>query len=283
MRILRSTRRLSDWSQALHREGVIIGLVPTMGALHDGHRVLIRTARASCDAVAVSVFVNPRQFGPGEDLSRYSRPFRSDAALCRQEGVDVLFAPPPEAMYPPLFQTSISVHRLSQRWEGEHRADHFAGVATVVTKLLSLTRPHKTFFGQKDYQQAIVVGQLIEDINLGVKLVIHPTVREQDGLAMSSRNAYLTPAQRRTAPILYQALLAGKEGVDAGIRSGSRIRTIMLKQASAQPTVTVDYLTVCHAKTLEPLSRVRGKAVLLGAIRIGRVRLIDNVMVKARQ
>ena len=173
MQIIRTVRGISAWSRSLHREGVMIGLVPTMGALHHGHGMLIRTARIACDAVAVSLFVNPRQFGPSEDFSRYPRRFKEDAALCRREGVDVLFAPSPNMMYPPGFQTSVMVRQLSHRWEGAHRSGHFDGVATVVTKLISLVRPDKTFVGQKDYQQAVMVRQLVADLNLGAQVAIH--------------------------------------------------------------------------------------------------------------
>jgi pantoate--beta-alanine ligase len=279
MQIIRTVRGISAWSRSLHREGVMIGLVPTMGALHHGHGMLIRTARIACDAVAVSLFVNPRQFGPSEDFSRYPRRFKEDAALCRREGVDVLFAPSPNMMYPPGFQTSVMVRQLSHRWEGAHRPGHFDGVATVVTKLISLVRPDKTFFGQKDYQQAVMVKQLVADLNLGAQVAIHPTVREPDGLAMSSRNVYLTAAQRRVAPILYRALQAGRDALKAGMRSGARIRRVMANRISAEPSVRIDYLAVCDAATLEPLTRVTGKTVLLGAIRLGRIRLIDNVLV----
>jgi pantoate--beta-alanine ligase len=279
MQIIRTVRGISAWSRSLHREGVMIGLVPTMGALHHGHGMLIRTARIACDAVAVSLFVNPRQFGPSEDFSRYPRRFKEDAALCRREGVDVLFAPSPNMMYPPGFQTLVMVRQLSHRWEGAHRPGHFDGVATVVTKLISLVRPDKTFFGQKDYQQAVMVKQLVADLNLGAQVAIHPTVREPDGLAMSSRNVYLTAAQRRVAPILYRALQAGRDALKAGVRSGARIRRVMANRISAEPSVRIDYLAVCDAATLEPLTRVTGKTVLLGAIRLGRIRLIDNVLV----
>lgn len=281
MRIVRSIHAISAWSRALHREGVTIGLVPTMGALHEGHRALIRAARLSCDAVVVSLFVNPTQFGPREDYSRYPRMFKADASLCRQEGVDVLFVPSAQAMYPRSFQTSVTVRQLARRWEGEHRPHHFEGVATVVTKLLCLVRPDLAFFGQKDYQQAVLVRQLVEDLNLGAKVVICPTVREPDGLALSSRNAYLTPRQRQIATILYAALRAGEETVKKGERSAARVRQAMLRTASSAPSVRVDYLAVCDPETLEPLGRITKKAVLLGAIRLGRIRLIDNLVIRA--
>lgn len=279
MNIITAPRAMAMWSRRLQREGVTIGFVPTMGALHEGHRALIRKARLSCDALVVSLFVNPRQFGPAEDLARYPRPFARDRALCAHEGVDVLFAPSREAMYPPGFQTVVTLHELAQRWEGAVRPHHFQGVATVVTKLLCLVRPDVVVFGQKDYQQAVLVRRLVKDLNLGVRLLVHPTVREPDGLALSSRNVYLTAAQRRAAPVLYRALRAGWAAIRSGIRSGDQISRIMHDTVAAEPLAQVDYLAMCDARTLEPLRRAAGKVSLLGAIRIGKVRLIDNLLV----
>jgi len=280
MRIIRSVPAMAAWSGALHREGVAIGLVPTMGALHAGHRALIRRARLSCDAVVVSLFVNPRQFGSGEDFFRYPRQARADAALCRTEGVDVLFMPSREAMYQRGFQTSVAVRNLARRWEGERRPGHFDGVATVVTKLLSLVRPGTAFFGQKDFQQSVLVRRLVEDLNLGADIVVCPTVRDHDGLALSSRNQYLTPPQRRAAPVLYEALQAGRTAILRGIRFGLEVTGAMRKVIATEPRMRVDYLAVCNPETLEPLARVTKTAVLLGAARLGRVRLIDNLVVK---
>jgi pantoate--beta-alanine ligase len=268
------------WSAAHHREGVTVGLVPTMGALHAGHRALIRAARLSCDAVVVSLFVNPAQFGPQEDFARYPRTPASDAALCRKEGVDVLFAPPVGEIYPDGFQTTIAVPRLARRWEGERRPGHFAGVAVIVAKLLALVRPAVAVFGQKDFQQAALIKRLVEDLNLGVRVVVYPTVREADGLALSSRNVYLTPAQRRAAPVLFRALNAGRLALRSGVRSGAGVRQAMRRVLSTEPVARFEYLAVCDPDTLEPLKRVRDRAVLLGAIRIGRIRLIDNLLVK---
>ncbi|MGH7429555.1 MAG: pantoate--beta-alanine ligase [Candidatus Methylomirabilaceae bacterium] len=280
MRILRTVRSMTAWSASLHREGVMIGLVPTMGALHAGHRALIRKARLSCDALVVSLFVNPRQFGLREDFSRYPRRLRSDAQLCRAEGVDVLFVPTGEEMYPRGFATSVAVQSLSRRWEGTWRPGHFEGVATIVTKLCSLVRPQVTLFGQKDFQQSVLVRRTIQDLNLGARVVVCPTVRDDDGLALSSRNQSLTPAQRRAAPVLYAGLQAGLAAVRAGVRSASRITRIMRDRIATEPLARVEYLSVCDPRTLEPLSRVTRDAVLLGAIRLGRVRLIDNLLVR---
>jgi len=271
---------MAAWSAAYHRESVTIGLVPTMGALHAGHRALIRTARLSCDAVVVSLFVNPAQFGPQEDFARYPRKPKADAALCRKEGVDVLFAPPVGEVYPDGFQSTVSVPALARRWEGARRPGHFDGVATVVTKLLAVVRPTVAVFGQKDFQQAALIRRLVEDLDLGARVLVYPTVREADGLALSSRNVYLTPAQRRAAPVLLRALQAGRGAIRCGVRSGPRIQQAMRRIIGEESLAKVEYLAVCDPETLEPLTRVRRHAVLLGAIRIGRIRLIDNLLVK---
>jgi pantoate--beta-alanine ligase len=283
MRIIRSVSAMNAYSRALHREGVCIGFVPTMGALHEGHRALIRTARLRCDAVIVSLFVNPTQFGPHEDFLRYPRQFKQDAGMCREEDVDVLFAPSQEGMYRPGFQTGVAVHRVPQRWEGARRPSHFGGVATVVTKLLNIVRPDTAFFGQKDYQQVVVVRQLAADLNVGTTIVQCPTIREPDGLAMSSRNVYLTSAQRRAAPILYEALQDGEGAIREGVTNATRIRRRMLLKFATEPLVQVEYVSVCDPDSLEPLSRISGSVVLLGAIRLGPVRLIDNVLVKKKK
>jgi len=280
MKIIRSSQTMTAWSERLRREGVTIGFVPTMGALHDSHRALIRTARLQCDALVVSIFVNPTQFGPQEDLIKYPRPIVKDRALCRAEGVDVCFEPTATAMYPEGFQTVVTVPAIGRRWEGEFRPQHFAGVATVVTKLFGIVRPHHVVFGQKDYQQAAVVRQLIADLNLGVTLDVRATVRERDGLAMSSRNSYLSAEERRIAPIFYAALQAGRQAIADGATDAAWVQEVMRKVIAENPTVQIDYLAICDPTTLEPLAALNRRAVLLGAIRIGSIRLIDNVVVK---
>ena len=282
---MNSIRRLSTmaaWSRRLHREGVTIGFVPTMGALHAGHRALIRAARLACDAVVVSIFVNPTQFGPTEDLSKYPRQLNLDRALCRREGVDVIFTPDRHAMYPVGNQTIVMVPQVARRWEGEARPHHFQGVATVVTKLLCLIQPDLSWFGQKDYQQAALVQQLMKDLNLPGHMIIHPTVREPDGLALSSRNVYLSPAHRQAAPVLYRALQAGAAAVRAGERRSAEIRRCMARVVKEEPSAAPDYLAVCNHQTLEPVARIERKALLLGALRIGGVRLLDNMLVQIR-
>jgi pantoate--beta-alanine ligase len=271
---------MAAWSERLRREGVTIGFVPTMGALHDGHRSLIRAARLRCDALVVSIFVNPTQFSTTEGLTTYPHPIARDRALCREEGVDVCFEPTPGAMYPEGFQTIVTVPAVARRWEGAARPYHFAGVATVVTKLFGIVRPHLTVFGQKDYQQATLVRQLVNDLNLGVAIQVRPTVRERDGLAMSSRNIYLSADERRIAPLLSQALRAGRQMIEGGMSDVAASERSMRQTIEQSPTMNVEYLAVCATDSLEPLSLVTDRAVLLGAVRIGSVRLIDNLLVK---
>jgi len=279
MKIIRSPQAMTRWSDGLRRKGLTIGFVPTMAALHDGHRALIRAARSHCDALVVSIFVNPIQFSPAEDLTKYPRPITRDRALCRAEGVDVCFEPAARSMYPDDFQTVVSVPELARRWEGEIRPHHFAGVATVVTKLFGMVRPHGSWFGQKDFQQAALVRQLAQDLNLGVRIVVRPTVREPDGLAKSSRNVYLSQEERGIAPVLYAGLRSGAAAIRNGLRDGKRIRGLMASIVRRERAVTVDYLAVCDPVSLDPLAAVTGRTLLLGAIRLGGVRLIDNLVV----
>jgi pantoate--beta-alanine ligase len=279
MKIIRTARSMAAWSERLRREGVTIGFVPTMGALHDGHRSLIRAARLRCDALVVSIFVNPTQFSPTEDLTTYPRPIAHDRALCREEGVDICFEPTARAMYPEGFQTTVTVPSLALRWEGAARPHHFAGVATVVTKLFGIVQPHLALFGQKDYQQTALVRRLVDDLNLGVAIQVRPTVRERDGLAMSSRNIHLSADERRIAPLLSQALRAGRQMIEGGMSDVVAIERIMRQTIELAQTIHIEYLAICDPDSLEPLSVVTDRAVLLGAVRIGSVRLIDNLLV----
>ncbi|NGZ09873.1 MAG: pantoate--beta-alanine ligase [Nitrospira sp. LK70] len=278
MKIIRSLTAMAAWSGGLVRKDVKIGLVPTMGALHEGHRALIRAARLRCDALVVSIFVNPAQFGPQEDLAKYPRPISQDRALCRKEGVDICFEPTVEAMYPKGFQTMVTLPAIAHRWEGAVRPHHFSGVATVVTKLFGIVRPRIALFGQKDFQQSALIRQLVKDLNLGVEIVVNPTVRETDGLAMSSRNVYLSPDDRIRAVTLYKGLQAGAEAIRRGITDAETVRSAMVQVVKKEPALTIDYLSVCDPYTLEPLPAVRSRVVLLGAVRIGSVRLIDNLL-----
>ena len=281
MQRLQSTKSIAAWAHGLHREGVMIGLVPTMGALHAGHRSLIRAARLSCDAVAVSIFVNPMQFGPLEDLDRYPRTLTRDLRLCEQEGTDVVFAPRAGQMYPPAFETVVSVQRLTRRFEGVSRPGHFGGVTTVVSKLLNLIRPEKAFFGEKDYQQAVVVARLVRDLNWPTAIVVCPTVRDADGVALSSRNGFLSPAERKAATVLYRALSAARTEIRRGERSVKKVRAAMTRLIWAEPLARLDYAAVVHPSTLDELRVVRGRVVLLLAVWIGKTRLLDNLAVTA--
>jgi pantoate--beta-alanine ligase len=280
MRIIRSIRGLQTWRRKQNSQNVKIGFVPTMGALHEGHLSLIRQARKHCHNVVVSIFVNPLQFGPAEDLSRYPRNVKSDQALCRKAGVDLLFWPSNAEFYPKDFQTSVTVNQLSQRWEGEARPTHFEGVTTVVTKLLSLVRPNQAYFGQKDYQQLLVVKQLVQDLNIDTRIVCCPTIRESDGLALSSRNQYLSESQRTQAASLSAALRQGVQAINQGETNVRIIQKSMQKIMKGICGVRIEYLAVCDAETLEPLTSVKGRVVLLGAIQTGAIRLIDNLLVK---
>ena len=282
MRRIRTVNAMRTWSRGLQREGVTIGLVPTMGALHEGHRSLIRAARLACDAVAVSIFVNPLQFGPLEDFDRYPRSLTPDLHLCGSGGVDAVFLPHAQEMYPADFETAVSVQRLTRRYEGLSRPGHFGGVTTVVTKLLNIIRPDKAFFGQKDYQQAVVVERLAKDLDLDTEIVVRPTVREPDGLALSSRNQHLSPEERKAATVLYRALSEGRELIRAGERSVRKVEAAMTRLIRAEPLVRMDYLAVVDPITLDEVRSVRGRVVLLLAVWTGETRLIDNLIVTAR-
>jgi pantoate--beta-alanine ligase len=264
------------WSDAERRAGRTIGFVPTMGALHHGHASLIRAARGACDRVVVSVFVNPTQFGPNEDFGRYPRTFDADCVLCEREGGDVVFAPSVEDMYPPGGETFVDVGPLGTVLCGASRPGHFRGVATVVTKLFAVVAPHRAYFGQKDYQQTVVIRRLVQDLRLGVEIVVCPTVRDPDGLAASSRNAYLTPAERQIALCVPAALAEAGRLIAAGERSGGKIRDALQVLLSNTPLVRPEYVAVVRPDTLEPLERLETRVVVALAVRVGNTRLIDN-------
>ena len=268
---------LNDTLAPRWRTGAAIGLVPTMGALHEGHLSHVRRARARDEVVVASVFVNPTQFGPSEDLTRYPRTPERDAALLQVEGVDVLFMPSAEEIYPPGFATRVEVGRIGAVLEGARRPGHFAGVATVVLKLFQLVRPTRAYFGQKDAQQLAVIRQMVRDLNLPVEIVAGPTIREPDGLAMSSRNAYLSPAERRAATVLCCALTAARERYNAGERDAEALRHVMHKIVSEEPLARLHYAEVVGADTMEPPAMAEAGALLVIAAQIGTTRLIDNM------
>lgn len=259
--------------------GRSVGLVPTMGALHAGHLSLIHRARAECDFVAVSLFVNPTQFGPKEDLARYPRDFPGDLAAAREAGADLLFAPPVEEMYPPGDCTAVEVAGPARGFEGASRPGHFRGVATVVAKLFLMALPDRAYFGEKDYQQLQVVRRMVRDLSFPLEVVACPTVREADGLALSSRNRYLSPEERAAAPALRRALLAAAAAYSAGEREAATLVGAASAVLAAEPRFVPDYLALADAESLEPCTgTVTRPAVLLAAARLGNTRLIDSLV-----
>lgn len=254
-----------------------LGFVPTMGFLHEGHLALVRQARMENRTVAVSIFVNPTQFGPAEDFNRYPRDLDRDLALLWDAGVEVVFAPSAAEMYPPEFSTHVSVEGLTERLEGAARPGHFRGVATVVTKLFGIVQPDRAYFGQKDAQQLQVIRALVADLNLAVEVCAVPTVREADGVALSSRNVLLSPEQRHAATVLWRALQAGEKCYRSGERSGNALREDMRAVLASEPLATPDYVSVADPDSLEELDQVTEAALLSLAVRFGSVRLIDNL------
>lgn len=264
-------------------EGQRVGVVPTMGYLHDGHGSLIEAAAAANDLVVTTIFVNSLQFAAGEDLDAYPHDLPHDSALAERCGADVLFTPPVSEMYPDPVQTTVSVKGpVTERMEGASRPTHFAGVATVVAKLFSIAGPCRAYFGEKDWQQVTMVRRMARDLSMPVEVVGCPTVREPDGLALSSRNVYLTPAQRAAAPVLHRALLAGAEAVRAGVGPASVVADRLRRPIEAEPLAQLDYAEVADAVTLAPVDELRGELRLLVAARFGKARLIDNIGVTAQ-
>ena len=267
-------------ARAARAEGRLVGLVPTMGALHEGHLSLVRAALGQCQAVTVSIFVNPAQFGPHEDLSRYPRAMEKDAALLEQLGVHYLFAPQPAEIYPGGFRTYVNVESWSERLEGRSRPGHFRGVTTVVLKLLEIVQPRFAYFGRKDAQQARLIRQMVCDLNLDTEIVVRPIVREADGLAMSSRNAYLNLDERRAATVLHRALDAVRREITGGERDAQHLQAAMRKVLDAEPLASTDYAEIVDAETLEPVTRLRRSCLVLLAVFVGTTRLIDNLLIE---
>ena len=259
-----------------------LGLVPTMGYLHQGHMTLVERARKDNRSVVVSVFVNPTQFGPGEDLDGYPRDFERDVAMLAGQGVDIVFAPDPGQMYPPGYSTYVDVGEMGEGLEGKHRSGHFRGVVTVVTKLLTIVRPDRAYFGQKDGQQTLVIKRLNRDLNLGTQIVVMPTVREPDGLAMSSRNVYLTPRQRGNAAVLYKALCRAKEMWRKGETDAGVLREEMERVINEGSPAKVDYVSIAALDTLEEMGRVTTPVMASVAAWFGKARLIDNVILREK-
>ncbi|MCX5710339.1 MAG: pantoate--beta-alanine ligase [Candidatus Omnitrophica bacterium] len=265
---------------AVKTKGKSVGFVPTMGALHEGHLSLIRRARKDNDIVVVSIFVNPAQFAPGEDLKKYPRPVSKDIALCRKAGVDFIFYPLPKDIYPQGFKTYVSVDDLSQVLCGRTRPGHFRGVATVVAKLLNVTQPDILYLGQKDAQQAIIIKRMAEDLNFPVKVRVMSTVREKNGLALSSRNAYLNKKEKEDALVLFKSLNLALLLIKGGLRDAGRLIKRVRELISKKKSAKIDYIAIVNAETLEPLNKIRGDCLIALAVRIGKTRLIDNVLLK---
>jgi pantoate--beta-alanine ligase len=275
---MRTVITLIDLRAARHSFSGRVGLVPTMGYLHEGHLSLVRRAREECDHLAVSIFVNPTQFGPREDLSKYPRDLERDLSLLEPLGVDLVWMPTAEIMYPPTYQTWVEVEAITRPLEGAMRPGHFRGVTTVVAKLFNAVQPHKAYFGQKDAQQAAVIRQMTRDLNFPVEVVVCPIVREPDGLAMSSRNVYLDPEQRNAATVLSRSLGAAKEAYENGERDAEKIRRAMKEVLAGEPLAEMQYVSCADYDSLEELDMVTGKALLSLAVFIGKTRLIDNVV-----
>ncbi len=270
---------LEELADALRLLDRPLGLVPTMGYLHEGHLSLARRARQECKSVAVSIFVNPTQFGPSEDLSKYPRDLERDLRLLEGVEVDLVWTPTPETMYPPGYQTWVEVEKVTQGLEGAQRPGHFRGVTTVVAKLFNAVQPQKAYFGQKDAQQAAVVRQMTRDLSFPTEIVVCPIVREPDGLAMSSRNVYLNPDERRGATVLSRALTAAQSAYDKGERRADALRKVMVEVLGSEPLAKTQYVSCADAETLTELSgEITGRALLSMAVFFGKTRLIDNVI-----
>jgi pantoate--beta-alanine ligase len=280
MKIYSTVEEMRAACRALRSQRRRLGFVPTMGALHEGHLSLVRAGKRSSDIVAASIFVNPKQFGPNEDFGTYPRAFERDQSLLEKEGVELLFTPPVDEMYPPGAVTWVTVEELSNKLDGRSRPGHFRGVTTVVSKLFHIVEPDAAFFGQKDAAQVAILRRMVRDLNLPVEIVVCPTVREPDGLAMSSRNAYLDSQQRKQASVLHRALMRAKELADEGERDAAKLLAIAREELASEPLVQLDYLEIVDPDSLDPVDISTGAMMVLAAF-VGSTRLIDNVMLQA--
>lgn len=278
MKICATIEEMRAACQAVRRRGQRLKFVPTMGALHEGHLSLVRAARGSCQVVAASIFINPTQFGPNEDLAKYPRSFERDRELLAKEGVELLFAPSVEEMYPAGAVTWVTVEGLSTKLDGRSRPGHFRGVTTVVAKLFHIVEPDAAFFGQKDAAQVAIIRRMVHDLNFSVEIVACPIVREADGLAMSSRNAYLDPQQRQQALVLHRALMLVKKSWEAGERSARKLVAAGRAEVAAEKAVRLDYLEIVDPGTLDPFDNVASGALVAVAGFVGTTRLIDNIL-----
>ena len=280
METVRTIAWMKEKAREARLEERVIGFVPTMGALHAGHMALVKRAKEECRPVYASIFVNPTQFGPNEDLSRYPRPLEADIEKLTEAEVDALFLPEAAEIYPQGFSTYVQVEGLSDRLEGKSRPGHFRGVATVVMKLFETVEPHFAYFGRKDAQQVRIIQQMVKDLNLDVEIVVCPIVRAADGLALSSRNAYLRADERKAATVLYRALVAARREIAAGARDSLELQRAMRKELQGEPLATVNYAEIVDAGSFEPVVRVTGRSYALLAVYIGKTRLIDNMLIE---
>lgn len=280
MEIIRTTAWMKQAAREARSKDRILGLVPTMGALHEGHLSLVREAQKQCSPVVVSIFVNPVQFGPNEDFKKYPRTFDADREALENLRVDYLFAPPPEEIYPASFSTAVVVEGMSEKLEGRSRPGHFRGVTTVVLKLFEIAQPRLAFFGRKDAQQARIIRQMAGDLDVDAGIVVCPIVREADGLALSSRNAYLNAGERRSATVLYRALEAVRSEIIRGDRDAARLIQTMRRWIEAEPGAALDYAEVVDAETFDPVVALRKTCYALVAARLGSTRLIDNALIE---
>lgn len=276
---MKTVETLAELRQARDNLKGTLGFVPTMGFLHAGHVSLVKLSKATCDNTVVSIFVNPTQFAPNEDLDSYPRDIPKDLRLLEAGGVDLVWLPTPEIIYPQGFQTWVDVEEVSLPLEGAQRAGHFRGVSTVVAKLFNAVQPDKAFFGQKDAQQVAVITQMVRDLNFPLEIVVGPIVREPDGLAMSSRNTYLNPQQRQAATVLYRALGAAEAAYQGGERSGDKLRTVMADAIAAEPLAEAQYISCADRVTLQELETIKDGALLSMAVYVGKTRLIDNMVI----
>ncbi|ADQ05239.1 pantoate/beta-alanine ligase [Caldicellulosiruptor owensensis OL] len=282
MVVVERIQEMKDIVKRLKKEGKSIGFVPTMGYLHEGHLSLVRLSKQQNDITIMSIFVNPIQFGPNEDYDRYPRDFERDKSLAEKEGVDYIFYPSVEEMYPEDFKTVVSVKKITEIMCGKSRPGHFDGVATVVLKLFNIVNPDRAYFGQKDAQQLAVIKQMVKDLNLDVEIVPCPIVREQDGLAMSSRNVYLSEEERKSATVLYRALNLAKEMIEKGEKEVSSIKRAMEEMILNEEHTKIDYIEFVNSDTFEVVSKVEGKVLIALAVFVGKARLIDNIVVEAK-
>jgi pantoate--beta-alanine ligase len=280
MKIIKSVKSIQRLSSNFKEQGKKIGLVPTMGFLHEGHLSLIDIAKKSNDIVVVSIFVNPTQFGPNEDYNGYPRDLTRDEKLLEEKGVDILFIPSLKDMYPNGYTTYVEVEKLSHVLCGRSRPIHFKGVTTVVAKLFNMVKPDIAVFGEKDAQQAIIIKRMVKDLNFPVKIITGPTIREKDGLAVSSRNTYLSESEREDAPVLYQALLLAKNLIENGERDATKIISSMKGLLQEKKSAKIDYISIVKKDTLEPVSRIQGEVLIALAVWFGKARLIDNITIK---